>query len=167
MTNQAVYSQIREISRRSLACQYKNTKIQWQYSCLGKTNNSIVWMPSHTWQAIYCIDDNFTVEECCVLSGLDFEGADSSIVRYCLSNYFFRGHRVTVNMTCNGSSFAVKSRTLKRMPIPLFGRLVRCSAHGHSFCETTVYLLFNSLVWGSLRLCIPARLPNWLTQLYT
>ena len=35
--------------------------------------------------------------ECCVPSGR--EAAGGSIVRYCLSNYLLRGHRVAVNMT--------------------------------------------------------------------
>ena len=29
---------------------------------------------------------------------LDFEAAGGSVVRYCLSNYLLRGHRVAVNM---------------------------------------------------------------------
>ena len=34
-----------------------------------------------------------------VPSGLDFEAAVGSVVRYCLSSYLLRGHQVAVNMT--------------------------------------------------------------------
>ena len=35
--------------------------------------------------------------ECCVSSGLDFEAAGDSVVRYFVSNYLLRGLRVAVN----------------------------------------------------------------------
>ena len=37
--------------------------------------------------------------ECCVPSGLDFEAAGDSAVRYFVSNYWLQGLRVAVNMT--------------------------------------------------------------------
>ena len=40
--------------------------------------------------------------ECCVPFGLDFAGVGGFVVRYCLSNYSLRGHRVAVNMTWHG-----------------------------------------------------------------
>ena len=39
------------------------------------------------------------VQSVVVLSALDIEATGSSILRYCLSNYLLRGHRVAVNMT--------------------------------------------------------------------
>ena len=38
-----------------------------------------------------------------------------------------------------GALSMLNAETLKRVPSPLFGRLVRCSAHGH-LCETMVYI---------------------------
>ena len=47
--------------------------------------------------------------ECCVPSGLDFEAAGDSVVRYFVCNYLLRGLRVTVNMTvdavCKGPTY--------------------------------------------------------------
>ena len=37
--------------------------------------------------------------KCCVPSGLDFEAAGDSVVRYFVSNYLLRGLRVAVKMT--------------------------------------------------------------------
>ena len=36
--------------------------------------------------------------ECCVLSGIDFEAAGDSVVRYFVSNYLLQGLQVVVNM---------------------------------------------------------------------
>ena len=37
--------------------------------------------------------------ECCVPSGLDFEAAGDSVVRYFVFNYLLQGLQVVVNMT--------------------------------------------------------------------
>ena len=69
--------------------------------------------------------------ECCVPSGLDFEAAGDSAVRYFVSNYLLRGLRVAVlNMTWALFRGCGNSR---KSAHPHFGRLVRCSAHGRSF----------------------------------
>ena len=54
-----------------------------------------------------------------------------------LSNYLFWRHQVAINMTWHqdGRTFVVKCETHERVPILLFGRLVRCSAHGRSFAR--------------------------------
>ena len=67
--------------------------------------------------------------ECCVASGLDFEVSGGSVVCYQLyvsraSNHW--KHDVGVLSRLN-------AETLKRALTPLFGRHVRCSAHGRSF----------------------------------
>ena len=72
----------------------------------------------------------------CVPSGLDFKAAGGSIVRYCFCNCLLRGHQVAINMTWALFLWS-NAETLKRAPIPLFDRLVRCSTHG-LFHETTV-----------------------------
>ena len=73
--------------------------------------------------------------ECCVPSGLDFQAAGGSIVRYCLSNYLLRGHPDAVNMHDMGTLSWLNAEPLERVPTPLVGRLLRCSA---LFRETTV-----------------------------
>ena len=69
---------------------------------------------------------------CYVPSGLDFEADGDSVARYCLSNYLLQGHRVTVNTTL-ALFLLLNAETVERMPTPIFGILVKCSAHGHSF----------------------------------
>ena len=62
--------------------------------------------------------------ECCVPSGPDFEPACCWFrCTLLFVHYLLRGHRVAVNKSWE---------TLKRSPMPPFGRLVRCSAHGRS-----------------------------------
>ena len=51
-----------------------------------------------------------------------------------MSDYMLQGcqgHRVTVNMTWTLSW--LNAETLERAPTSIFGRLVKCSTHGHSF----------------------------------
>ena len=78
--------------------------------------------------------------ECCVPSGHDFEAAGDSVVRYFVCNYLLRGLRVAVNMTLGALSW-LNAETVERAPTPLFGKLVRCSAMGLFFRETTVLSL--------------------------
>ena len=66
--------------------------------------------------------------ECCVLSGLDFEVSSSFVYLRALNHW---KHDM-------GTLLWLNAETLRRAPTPLFGRLVRCSTHGHSFCETVV-----------------------------
>ena len=79
--------------------------------------------------------------ECCVVSGLDFEAAGGSAVRSCLSNYSLRGHQVAV-----GALSRLDAVALERASTPLFGRLVRCSAHGRSFTSLQ-YINSSPRVW--------------------
>ena len=76
--------------------------------------------------------------ECCAPSGLNFEARGGSVVHYYLSNHLLWGHQVAVNMTW--ALFVVKCGNTKGVPTLLFSRLVRCSAHGRSFCTTMVYI---------------------------
>ena len=65
--------------------------------------------------------------KCCVPSGLDFEAAGDSIVQlFALRVLSHCKHDVGV-LSC------LNVETVERVPTPLFGRLVRCSAHGPFF----------------------------------
>ena len=68
---------------------------------------------------------------CCVLSGLDFEVSGGSMYLFAsrASNHWKHDMGVLL--------WFINAKTHKRVPTPLFGRLVRCSDHGH-LCETTV-----------------------------
>ena len=71
--------------------------------------------------------------DCCVLSGLDFEAASDSVVRYFVSNFASRA-----SSRCKhdvGTLSWLNAETVKRAPTPLFGRLVRCSTHGPFFAR--------------------------------
>ena len=69
---------------------------------------------------------------CCVPSELDFEAADSSVVRYRLSNYSLRRSSSCCKYDMDALSW-LNSDTLERAPTPLFSGLVRCSAYECSF----------------------------------
>ena len=64
--------------------------------------------------------------ECCVLSRLDFEVSGGSM-------YLFASRASNHWKHDMGALSWLNAETHKRVPTPLFGRLVRCSAHGHSF----------------------------------
>ena len=53
-----------------------------------------------------------------------------SVVRYFVSNYLLRGLRPSLRVAVNMTLSWVNAKTVERVPTPLFGRLVRCSAHG-------------------------------------
>ena len=72
-------------------------------------------------------------------SGLDFEAAGHSVVRYFESNYLLRGLRVAV-----GALSWLNVETVERAPTALFGRLVRCSAHG-PFFRRVQYVLSDGI----------------------
>ena len=72
--------------------------------------------------------------ECCVPSELAFKTAGGSVICCCLPNYLLQTHRVTVNRTWALFHGCKCGNTWKSAHI-LFGRLVRCSAHGCSFAR--------------------------------
>ena len=95
--------------------------------------------------------------ECHVLSGLRFEAAGSSTVNFLFVQLFALGHQVTVKCDMNTLMW-------KYLTIPLFGGLVRCSAHGH-LCVRPQYLplIYRLKTFGSQ----PRRLPDGISRSIT
>ena len=62
-------------------------------------------------------------------SGLDFEAAGDSVVRYFVSNYLLQ---VVVKHDVGALSW-LNAETVETVPTPFFGRLERCSAQGSFF----------------------------------
>ena len=60
--------------------------------------------------------------ECCVLSGLNFEVSDGSMYLFALRASNHWKHDM-------GALSWLNAEALKRVPTPLFGRLVRCCTH--------------------------------------
>ena len=67
-----------------------------------------------------------------MLSGLEFEAAGGSAVRYCLSNSLRVSSRCKQDM---GALSWLNADTFERAPTPLFDGLGRCSTHGRSFAR--------------------------------
>ena len=100
--------------------------------------------------------------ECCVPSGLDFEAARDSVVRYFVCNYLLRGLRVTVNMTWR--SFVVKYGNSRKSAHPplwqtckvlrswVFFReatVVQCCCQGVLVLSSIVLVLSNTFLMSS------------------
>ena len=76
--------------------------------------------------------------ECCVSSGFDFEAVGGSIVPYCLC---LRGSS-HCKYDMGTLLWLIACGSIQKSVHPLFGRLVRCSAHGGFFCKTTVHTTY-------------------------
>ena len=68
--------------------------------------------------------------ECCVPAGLDFEVAGRLIHCMLLLVQLFASR---ASSYCKHDMGALSWLNAERAPTPLFGRLVKCSAHGLSF----------------------------------
>ena len=66
-------------------------------------------------------------------SGLDFEAAGDSVIRYFVSNYLLQELRVACCKHNVGALSWSNVETVERAPTRLFGRPVRWSAHVRSF----------------------------------
>ena len=73
--------------------------------------------------------------ECYVPSGLDFEAAGDSVVCYFVSNYVFASRASSRCKHDMGALSSLNAETVEKTPTPLFGILVRCSAHGPFFAR--------------------------------
>ena len=88
--------------------------------------------------------------ECCVPSGLDFEAAGGSVVCY----YCFVLRASSHCKHDMGALSWLNAEAFERAPIPLFGRLVRCSTHGLSFTRLWYYeVLKTQVVHTSCHTC--------------